>query len=390
MKNLVTLALLFLSTQAIAQYNSRLILSNGYLPSAKDEVKRRGGSVVADLKNINATVVNLPSHAVNGFKMAFSHLTIEEDKVIKIGPLKRGNNPGGGDTPQPSQNVDWGIVALKADHAHQASFTGYNVKVCVADTGIDPTHPDLAANYVGGVNFTTKGRTVDPSRIEDGHGHGTHVAGIIAAVNNSIGSVGAAYNASIFVVKVLSDRGSGYLSWIADGVMECVHQGADVINMSLGGNGNPFSDSVMKTAIMTAANAGIKVVLAAGNEGDDIAKKTPAGYSQFHDNIISVAAMGKNNDGSYYMASWSNYGLNQGASKTDVTAPGVSIYSTWKDGGYNTISGTSMASPYAAAVVALELASGGSFNLFYQNELQGYTDSKIGHGLLDAYTTTQF
>lgn len=88
MKNLVTLALLFLSTQAIAQYNSRLILSNGYLPSAKDEVKRRGGSVVADLKNINATVVNLPSHAVNGFKMAFSHLTIEEDKVIKIGPLK--------------------------------------------------------------------------------------------------------------------------------------------------------------------------------------------------------------------------------------------------------------------------------------------------------------
>ena len=388
MKFLLPLTLLLMTGQLFAQ-NARLILSNGYLPSAKDEVQRRGGSVLYDLKNMDATVVNLPSHAVRGLQMAFPHLTIEEDKVIKIGPLKRGKPPGG-ETPAPTQIPDWGIGALKADLAHQSNFTGFNVKVCVADTGIDSSHPDLASNFVGGMNFTVKGRSADPYAFQDGHGHGTHVAGIIAAVNNSIGSVGAAYNAGIFAVKVLSDRGSGYLSWIADGVMECINQGAQVINMSLGGNGNPFSDSVMKTAIMTAANAGIKVVLAAGNEGEDIANKTPAGYSQFHDNIISVAAMGKNSDESYYMASWSNYGLNQGFSKTDVTAPGVNIYSTWKDGGYNTISGTSMASPYAAAVVALEIASGSSFNLFYQNELQGYSSSKIGNGLLDAHTTTLY
>ncbi|MFZ9001880.1 MAG: S8 family peptidase [Bacteriovoracaceae bacterium] len=389
MKFILLSLLMTLTSKAYSQMN-RVILSGQNLVAAEMEVKHLGGHVIRNLKNIRATVVNIPAHAISRLKGKYAGLRVEEDVVFKIGPLKRGNKPGGGgDTPQPSQTVDWGISAIKANLAHSQYFTGLGATVCVADTGIDTDHPDLVENMVGGMNFTGNGRWIDTTDFNDGHGHGTHVSGIIAAVNNNIGAVGAAHEAKIYTVKVLDNRGSGYLSWIADGVQECINQGVDVINMSLGGNGDPNASSVMKDAIMNAANAGIKVMLAAGNEGEDIAGKTPSGYSIFHPNIYAVAAMGKNEAGEYYMASWSNYGL----STTDLTAPGVAIYSTWKDGGYNTISGTSMATPYASAVAALEVASGGLFNILFQSPVDtniGYDVSKEGGGLIDADTTVRF
>ncbi|HEX4923913.1 MAG TPA: S8 family serine peptidase, partial [Bdellovibrionales bacterium] len=223
-----------------------------------------------------------------------------------------------------------------------------------------------------GRNYIVNKGVVDPSAWNDDNGHGSHVAGTIAAADNAIGAVGVAPDARLWAVKVLNRRGTGYLSDIADGIAECVRAGSDVINMSLGATADPAQDSPMKNAIDAAVAAGVKVVVAAGNEGQNINQTVPAGYS----NVIAVSAI----DSADQFPSWSNYGL----SLKDYAAPGVSIYSTWKSGGYNTISGTSMASPHVAGVVALQLASG--------RPALGYVDimaavSRQGRGRIDALLT---
>ena len=259
------------------------------------------------------------------------------DLVLSVNQRKN----GGGNTTPPPQVVPWGVSRVGAVNN---SFKGNGVRVCVVDTGVSKSHPDL--RVVSGENFVLKKGRVDPNAWDDDNGHGSHVAGTIAALDNSQGVVGVAPLASLVAVKVLDSRGSGYLSDIADGVLSCVRQGSHVINMSLGGNGDPNLDSPLKQAINAAVNAGVHVVVAAGNEGQNIAGKVPAGYS----NVVAVAA----SDSSDRIASFSNFGL----SAKDFTAPGVSVLSTWKGSSYNTISGTSMASPHVAGIYALMVESG--------------------------------
>ena len=214
---------------------------------------------------------------------------------------------------------------------------GQNI-VAVLDTGIRGTHEDLSANYVGGYDFANGDD--DPNDVE---GHGTHVAGTIGAVANSVGVVGANPAAKLLAVKVLGDAGSGYTSDIIEGVNYSVLQGAKILNLSLGGGG--YSQAFYD-ALAAAGNAGCLSIIAAGNSGlnTDIYPSYPASYD--HPSIVSVAASDSFDSRAYF----SNYGL----TSVDLYAPGQNILSTTNtsDMSYGSSSGTSMAAPLVAGVVS--------------------------------------
>jgi len=238
-----------------------------------------------------------------------------------------------------------------------------DVDVAVIDTGI-AKHPDL--DIKGGKNCST-GKSYD-----DGNGHGTHVAGTIGAKDDTNGVVGVAPGARLWAVRVLDNRGSGTRSSVLCGV-DWVTLNADVIevaNMSLGGGGSDPEDGVVgdcttgdsyHDAVCRSVDAGVTYAVAAGNSSADAKGSVPAAF----DEVITVSALADFNglpggDGAATcradvddtFADFSNYGAD-----VDLIAPGVCISSTWKGGGYNTISGTSMASPHAAGGAALHKAN---------------------------------
>lgn len=180
---------------------------------------------------------------------------------------------------------------------------------------------------------------MEPTKWDDDNGHGTHVAGIIAAVDNTIGVVGVAPKASVYAVKVLDRSGAGYVSDVIAGIDWCVSNGVQVANMSLGTNSDIQS---LHDACDRARAAGVCLVAAAGNDGGSV--DFPAAY----DSVIAVAAV----DRADTRPSWSSWGP-----AILVAAPGVDVYSTWKDGTYKTVSGTSMAAPHVAGTLALNLSA---------------------------------
>ena len=220
-----------------------------------------------------------------------------------------------------------------------ATYTGGH-KAWIIDTGIDLNHPDLNVDAASGKTFVT--RTTTP---EDDNGHGTHCAGIVAAVDNEIGVVGVAAGAQVVPVKVLDKRGSGAYSIIIAGVDYVAGNATvgDAVNMSLGGGVYVPIDE----AVVAMANTGLLVALAAGNESDDANNHSPARANAA--NIWTISACDVNDN----FASFSNYGN----PPIDFCAPGVSIYSTYKGDAYATMSGTSMAAPQACGVL---LATGGN------------------------------
>lgn len=367
------------STQMKTAGQERYIVESENLNQLENDITNEGGNVVRPMAFAKALVVMAAPQSLNKLKNKYTNLKVTKDIVMMASPTdldssgRPGPGGGGGTSTPPPQTTPWGITRIKAREANQLT-RGEGVKVCVVDTGVDQTHPDLVNNIVGGYNFVTiKGKT-NPNNWNDDNGHGSHVSGIIAAEDNSFGTVGVAPKASLYGVKVLDQRGSGYLSDVADGISQCVQAGTQVINMSLGASGDPNQDSPLKAAILNAQAAGLIVVVAAGNEGQDISNTIPAGYSS----VIAVSAT----DSSDQFASWSNFGLGN----DDFAAPGVSIYSTWKGGGYNTISGTSMASPHVAGVAALYL-SARSAGLKATDI--GASMSQQGQGLIDALGSAQ-
>jgi len=270
----------------------------------------------------------------------------------------------------------FGILRTSAWAAHQAGYTGVSsggtpVRVAVVDTGVQLNHPDLAANIAPGLGTNCINPGQSPN---DDHGHGTHVAGTVAAAFNGQGVVGMATNAQIIPVKVLDSTGFGTDAQVICGldyVAGLAHSqpGPYVVNLSLGDSNRPgettCGSSALHQSICKLTGAGVTVVAAAGNDGTDAANFVPAAY----DEVIAVSAFtdfdgqrsfaGCQADFSDYgyecddmLASFSDYG-----SVVDVTAPGVHILSDWNNGGLNTISGTSMAAPHVAGAAALVLGA---------------------------------
>lgn len=286
-------------------------------------------------KHINAEAMTVTPQELEELIADKSILSIEEDGVIQAD----------------AQVADWGINRIQADKSLANGLTGDNVKVAVFDTGI-ADHDDLT--IMGKVNYTVS------STDGDLHGHGTHVAGIIAAHNNTIGTVGAAPDVDLYSVKVLGDDGLGIFSFLFDGLDWAIDNDIDIINMSL--SSETYSP-LLEDAFDTAYDNGILIFAAAGNSstnssGDDTTRY-PAGF----DSVIAVANGNKLDERSVD----SNKGPH-----LELTAPGTTIYSTAIGNSYTYKSGTSMASPYAAAIAAL-----------YMEQYPTYTNVQIRNKLIE-------
>ncbi|MBI1325758.1 S8 family serine peptidase [bacterium] len=335
----------------------------------------------ASLAEIQATpgvqVDHVYEHAIHGFAGEMTDAAverlkadprvahIEQDQVVRVSSRRisrarlratsRGSSTnisvlargGSARTAAQAQAVPWGIARIGAQRSTAAAGNGsgdVNVDVAIIDTGIDLSHPDL--NVAGGQNFSG-GSSTDYG---DGNGHGTHVSGIVGAKDNAFGVVGVAPGARLWSVRVLGSSGSGTLSGVIAGV-DWVRSRAstiEVANMSLGAS----DSSSLKTAIDRAVASGVTFVVAAGNESRDTSTSSPANST--NTGVITVSALTSAGTVAYY----SNYGRNyvdqSGAENgVDVIAPGDSIYSTYRNASYTTMSGTSMASPHVAGVAAL-------------------------------------
>ncbi len=268
-----------------------------------------------------------------------------------------------------AQTLPTGIDRIDGERSSTASGNGSgavtNVAVAVLDTGIDVRHPDL--NVAGGKNCSS-GKSFN-----DGNGHGTHVAGTIAAKDDGNGVVGVAPGAPLYAVRVLNNAGSGSWSSVICGVDWVTANAASkrikVANMSLGGSGSDGScgSHALHQAICNSVAAGVTYVVAAGNSATDFKGFVPAAYDQ----VLSVTAVADFNglpggaagptcrsDGDDTFADFSNFATLASDQNHAIAAPGVCIESTWKGGGYKTISGTSMASPHTAGTAALCISTG--------------------------------
>jgi len=274
----------------------------------------------------------------------------------------------------PLTSQQWGWYRVKADQAYDSGYHGEGVIVASLDTGVDVDHLDLAANIIDGWNFVDNN-----DNITDFDGHGTMVAGIVAAIaNNSIGITGVAPEVSIMPLKVVSESG---VSWtdVTSAIRYAADNGAKVISMSLGGGYSKLS-SAMEAAIDYAYQRGCVLVAAAGNN-DSSELFYPAAYEQ----VIAVSAIDEDDQ----KASFSNYG-----NYIDFCAPGVNVLTTWKDGTYAYGNGTSFAAPFVTGVVAVMLSKYPSLSnenivetLRVQAEDLGEAgwDQFYGWGVVDAY-----
>jgi subtilisin family serine protease len=229
--------------------------------------------------------------------------------------------------------IDWGLHTIMAPHAWQYT-RGAGVKVAVLDTGIDVDHRDLKPNLKASANFTNSRYGA-----EDLQGHGTHCAGVIGACDDGRGIIGVAPEAELYAAKVLGDDGGGTFDSIINGIRWAMMQNVDVISMSLGAGVKP--PQAFHETIKLAHAKGIILVAATGNENGSVC------WPAMYDEVIAVSALNKRMD----RANFSNYGI-----ANEIIAPGVDILSTYKNGGYAKLSGTSMATPMVAAAAALYIS----------------------------------
>jgi subtilisin family serine protease len=357
-------------TGALAGAAAAQVIPGQYIVVLNDGVRNPHGFASAHGISPHVTF----SHAIRGFSAKLAPAALEAlEKNPNVAWIEQ-------DTlvEAYAQTIPDGITRIGA--APLLNGTALDVDVAVIDTGIDMAHSDL--NVVGGVDCVRPSRKTGECKAggSDDNGHGTHVAGTIAALDNADGVVGVAPGARLYAVKVLDSAGSGTRSGVIAGI-DWVTANAgiiDVANMSLGGGGSDDTDGAdcgLSTdaehiAICNAIAAGVTFVVAAGNESTNAANSVPSSY----DEVITVSALadfdgalGGLGSGSYAFSSctesvddslacFSNYGHD-----VDIMAPGVGIYSTTLGGGYGSKSGTSMASPHVAGAAARLLAENPSW-----------------------------
>jgi len=295
-------------------------------------IKAHGGKIKYQYNVISAVACSLPTTAVDALRKNPKVAYVELDGVVEaIGEV-----------------LPWGVDRIDADRVWDRDSNlvvdaganiGYGIKVAVLDTGIDYDHPDLVDNVAGGVSLVNY--TID---YMDDNGHGTHVAGIIAAVDNDVGIIGTAPGVWLYAVKVLDSGGSGYLSDVIAGIDWAVNNGMQLISMSLGTDTDYQS---LHDACDNAYAAGVLLVAAAGNDASRLSVRfgiDTIDYPARYDSVIAVGAVDELDE----RAVWSSTGP-----ELELSAPGVDINSTYLDDTYSLLSGTSMACPHVTGTAAL-------------------------------------
>ncbi|HEV8637854.1 MAG TPA: S8 family serine peptidase [Chloroflexota bacterium] len=321
-------------------------------------VRTHGGSVFARVAALDVEAAEFPAlkgsadrrsaeALVNALKRNPNVVSVEPNLIYTA--TFTPNDPG--------LSQQWAWNTIQAFGAWDTTQGSTGTAVAIVDTGIQRDHPDLSAKILPGQDFVDGDTAPD-----DGHGHGTHVAGTVAAeTNNATGGAGLCPDCRLLPVRVLNNSGSGTLVNVANGITWAADNGAKVINLSLGGGGS----STLENAVNYAWNKGVFLACAAGNSNTST-PSYPAGYA----NCFAVASTTSTDARS----SFSNYG-----GWVEVAAPGSSIYSTWIGSGYNTISGTSMATPHVAGLAGL-LASQGLTNAQIWQRICDSADRIAGTG----------
>ncbi|WP_419226918.1 S8 family serine peptidase [Alteromonas sp. OM2203] len=287
------------------------------IAAAKSEVRKAGGAINKELKKQKMVAATMSKSALNKLRNNPNVESIEVDVLRK--PM--------------AQTTPYGYTMVQANQFGQSDTTAR--KVCIIDTGYNLGHPDLPGTndgVTGQANNSAVGNWYN-----DGNGHGTHVAGTIAAYDNNEGVVGVYPGVNMHIVKIFNDNGQWtYASDLIDAISQCQDAGSNVVNMSLGGGS---ASTTERNAMQSFTDAGMLLVAAAGNDGNS-AKSYPASY----DAVMSVAAVDSNEN----RASYSQYN-----DQVEIAAPGSAVQSTYPTNTYAALSGTSMATPHVAGGAAL-------------------------------------
>lgn len=288
-----------------------------YRGSIDDVIQDAAGVIINEAENIRMATAYLPLEEINKIKQHQNVMSVEVDQVVEI----------------KQQKTTWGYEKILVPRSLQSGLTGKGIKIAIIDTGISP-HNDLSIS--GGASFV--GYTDSYS---DDNGHGTHVAGIIGAKNNTIGILGVAPNSDIYALKSLDYDGEGFLSDIISAIDWSITNKIDVINLSLGMQSHSLA---LKMAVDKAYNNNILIVGAGGNEGNTEGSGDTVFYPARYDSVIAVAATDELNQRAPFSAT---------GPAIEISAPGSAIFSTYLDNKYVNMSGTSMATPFVTGTLAL-------------------------------------
>lgn len=289
------------------------------------QISASGGRVIEEFPGIGMIYAVVPPGAFT---------SLSQDKMIEFVESDRQFEIAMASTSEYSES--WALHDVGAEPAHFSNYTGKGVKIALLDTGVDYTHPELAHSYKGGYDFIN-----DDSDPMDDNGHGTHVAGILAAARDGKGIVGVAPDAEIYAIKVSDGRGKGSFSGLVKGINWSIENGMDVVTMSITGNGG--SRALAKAVNAAYNDHGLVMVAAVGNGGSgDVLY--PAAYEQ----VIGVGSVTEDNTKSPFSRT---------GSKVELVAPGSGIKSTAIGDKYRLSSGTSMATPFVTGAIALLLGS---------------------------------
>ncbi|MBI4053917.1 MAG: S8 family serine peptidase [Candidatus Doudnabacteria bacterium] len=354
---------------AASQADVFIVFENTPGPSEQALVKAQGGKIKYSYTLVPAIAASLSEQAVSALSKNPKVKAIEPDGIVYAIDAELDNT--------------WGVKRIGAGTVHGSGNKGTGVKVAIIDSGIDYTHPDLDANFFGGYDFVNS----DSDSLDD-NGHGTHVAGTVAAEDNDTGVVGAAPQAKLYALKVLNSSGSGSWSNVIAALQWAVENAIQVTNNSYGSGSDP--GSTVKAAFDNSAAAGIFHAAAAGNSGNCAGKGNNVGYPARYASVIAVAATNQDDTRPCFSST---------GPTVELAAPGVKINSTKLGGGYVEFNGTSMASPHVAGTAALVIAAGitdsngdGKINDEVRKRLQETADdlgslgkdNQYGYGLVDA------
>ena len=357
--------------------------------------KGLGGDVNSVFTIIPAISGRLPAKAIEALKNNPQVEVVELDYTVQALEYSSENELGN----------SWGADHINADAALAAGYSGEGVKVAVLDSGVNFNHFDLRDNFDSSANELGYDFVSDDFFPEDVYGHGTHVAGILAAASNGFGVVGVAPNAQIVALRVLDDNGEGTASRIIEALQWIQNYNAahpdSPIRITNNSYGTGSNSSQLEAAFDVLGSSGVLHIGSAGNDGSAAGNGNNVSYPAKYESVVAVAALDKNN----LRASFSSTGAD-----VEIAAPGVSVLSTWKDStnfagpqpfsfaGYAgeyfiEANGTSMAAPHVAGVAALLMASDANYTAeAVRNKMNGTAldlggigkDKLYGYGMVDA------